>query len=84
MSLCGQMSGNPRYTMLLIGMGFRSRSVSPVDVAEIKQVCRRVSVGQCRAVTRRAMAMDTAREIGIFLREEFRKVTPEFEALSPI
>ena len=28
-SMCGQMSGNPLYTMLLLGMGLRRFSVTP-------------------------------------------------------
>ena len=28
-TMCGQMSGNPIYTMLLLGMGLRHFSVSP-------------------------------------------------------
>ena len=45
-SMCGQMCGNPLYTMLLLGMGLRSLSVTPAAIPEIKQVCRRVSI--CR------------------------------------
>ncbi len=30
--MCGQMSGNPLYTMLLLGMGLRRFSVSPAAI----------------------------------------------------
>ena len=39
-NMCGQMSGNPVYTMLLLGMGLRQFSVTPSAVPEIKHVCR--------------------------------------------
>ena len=39
-NMCGQMSGNPLYTMLLLGMGLRSFSVTPAAIPEIKRVCR--------------------------------------------
>ena len=39
-NLCGQMSGNPVYTMLLLGMGLRQLSVPPSTIPEIKKVCR--------------------------------------------
>ena len=48
-SMCGQMCGNPMYTMLLLGMGLRSMSVTPAAIPEIKQVCRRVSIADLRA-----------------------------------
>ena len=47
-SMCGQMCGNPLYTMLLLGIGLRSMSVTPAAMPEIKQVCRRVSISGMR------------------------------------
>jgi len=75
--LCGQMSGSPAYTMLLLGMGLRSLSVPPSAIPEVKKICRSVTVGQCRSVAQRAMAMENAAEIDAYLREELRKVAPE-------
>ncbi|MBC8355411.1 MAG: phosphoenolpyruvate--protein phosphotransferase [Planctomycetes bacterium] len=77
-SVCGQMSGEPRYTMLLLGLGLRTLSVPPSAVPEIKKICRSISITQCEEVARRAMTMDSAREIDTYLREELRKVAPEF------
>jgi phosphoenolpyruvate-protein phosphotransferase (PTS system enzyme I) len=77
-SVCGQMSGEPLYTMLLLGLGLRTLSVPPSAVPEIKKICRSVSIPQCEQVARRAMTMESAREIDTYLREELRKVAPEF------
>lgn len=79
-SLCGQMSGNSMYTMLLLGLGLRSLSVPPSAIPEIKKICRSVTVAQCEVIAKRALSMDNAREIDNFLREELKKVTPEFVA----
>lgn len=76
-SLCGQMSGDPAYTMLLIGLGLRSLSVPPSAVPEIKTVCRNVSARQCETLARRALGMESAREVDAILRDELRKVAPE-------
>ena len=75
-TVCGQMSGEPTYTMLLLGLGLRQLSVPPSAVPEIKKVCRSVSMPQCAAVAARALTMDNAREIETYLREELRKVAP--------
>ena len=48
-SLCGQMSANSTYTMLLLGLGLRQLSVSAAAVPEIKRVCRSVTIAQCEA-----------------------------------
>ena len=76
-NLCGQMSGHPLFTMLLIGLGLRSMSVRPGSLLEIKEICRSVTLEQCRQVAEHAMQMESAREIERFLREELRKVLPE-------
>jgi phosphotransferase system enzyme I (PtsI) len=79
-SLCGQMSGSTLYTMLLLGLGLRSLSVPPSAISEVKRVVRAVSIPQCEAVSRRALTMDSAREVDKFLQEELRKVVPEVNA----
>lgn len=75
-SLCGQMSGSAHYTMLLLGLGLRSMSVPPSAISEVKRVIRAVSIPQCEAISRRALTMDSAREVDKFLQEEMRKVVP--------
>jgi phosphotransferase system enzyme I (PtsI) len=76
-SMCGQMCGNPMYTMLLLGMGLRSLSVTPAAIPEIKQVCRRVSIATCERVAERALTMESARDVRAFLKEELAKALPE-------
>ena len=46
------MSGIRCYTMLLLGLGLRSLSVTPTAVPEIKQVCRSVSIERVRTCRR--------------------------------
>ena len=79
-SLCGQMSASPIYTMPLLGLGLRSLSVPPVAIAEIKNVCRAVTLDQCEQVAKTALAMDSAQEITRYLKEELRRAVPR---LSP-
>jgi phosphotransferase system enzyme I (PtsI) len=75
-TMCGQMSGNPTYTMLLLGMGLRQFSATPAAIPEIKQICRHVTIPQCRAVASRVMSMENARDITNFLREELKRRVP--------
>jgi len=75
--LCGQMSSNSLYTMLLLGLGLRSFSCSPSVLPEIKKVCRSVDLPLCQEVTRQALQMDCARDIRSLLRERLRTVVPE-------
>jgi phosphotransferase system enzyme I (PtsI) len=76
-STCGQMCGNPLYTMLLLGLGLRSLSMTPAGIPEIKQVCRRVKIADCQRVADRALEMESARDVRTYLKEELSRVMPE-------
>jgi phosphotransferase system enzyme I (PtsI) len=73
-SLCGQMSSEPVYTVLLLGMGLRELSVPPGSIPKIKRVCRSVTVAECETIAARAMSLDNALDIEAFLHEEFQKL----------
>jgi len=77
-SMCGQMSGNPMYTMLLLGMGLRCLSATPAAIPEVKRVCRSVSIEHCESIAKRVSSLEDARQIKTFLKEELSKVFPEF------
>ncbi|MEM1446566.1 MAG: phosphoenolpyruvate--protein phosphotransferase [Planctomycetota bacterium] len=76
-SLCGEMAGQPEFTMLLLGLGLRRFSMTPPAIPEIKQVLRAVSVDQCRRVARKASQFDTDREVLNYLRDELGRIMPE-------
>ena len=73
-NVCGQMSGSVMYTQLLLGLGLRQLSVPASAIPEVKQVCRSVSVAECRVIAERALAMDSAREVKVFLRDQMRRL----------
>jgi phosphotransferase system enzyme I (PtsI) len=77
-SMCGQMCGNPLYTMLLVGMGLRSLSVTPSAVPEVKRICRSVSLEHCRKIADQVRTLESARDVKTYLKEELSKVFPEF------
>ncbi|MEM7626513.1 MAG: phosphoenolpyruvate--protein phosphotransferase [Planctomycetota bacterium] len=76
-SLCGEMAGQPEFTMLLLGLGLRTFSMTPPAVPEIKRLIRGVSIDQCRRVARKAVTFDSDREVLNYLRDEVNKVMPK-------
>jgi phosphoenolpyruvate-protein phosphotransferase (PTS system enzyme I) len=72
-SMCGQMSGSPLYTMLLLGMGLRKFSLSPSSIPEVKNLCRNVTLAECQAVAARVKMMENARDVRSYLKEEAKK-----------
>jgi phosphotransferase system enzyme I (PtsI) len=75
--MCGQMSGQTKFTMLLLGLGLRQFSVTPTNIPEIKKVCRSVTIEQCERLSDKVMNMENARDIESFLKEELKKTVPE-------
>ncbi|MFB3893397.1 MAG: phosphoenolpyruvate--protein phosphotransferase [Phycisphaerae bacterium] len=76
-SLCGEMAGDPQFTLLLLGLGLRTFSCTPPAIPEIKKVIRSVTLEQANEVARRVMDFDSDKEIVNYLRAETRKVLPE-------
>jgi len=76
-SLCGEMSGQPEFTMLLLGLGLRVFSITPPAIPEVKKVIRSVSIDQCRRLARKVVTLDSDREIHNYLRGEVRRILPE-------
>ncbi len=79
-SLCGEMAGQPEYTMLLMGLGLRTFSMNHHAVPEIKRIIRSVTLEQATMVARQALRLDTDRQILSYLLEETRKVLPGFSS----
>jgi phosphoenolpyruvate-protein phosphotransferase (PTS system enzyme I) len=76
-NVCGEMSGEPIYTLLLLGMGLRQLSVTPHNIPEIKKIIRSVSLDEARQVAREALGLETARDVNNYLREQTRRILPE-------
>ncbi|KPK85421.1 MAG: phosphoenolpyruvate-protein phosphotransferase [Phycisphaerae bacterium SM23_33] len=76
-SLCGEMAGQPEYTLLLIGMGLRTLSVAPPAIPEVKQLVRSMTMEHARRVARTVMAFDNDKQIVSYLRDQSRQVMPE-------
>ena len=78
-SVCGQISSDPIYTPVLVGLGLRELSITPHLVPEIKQVIRCLTIDQAREIARRIESFDVARDVETYLREELKKICPEYE-----
>jgi len=75
--LCGEMAGQPEYTMLLLGLGLRSLSLTPPAIPEVKKTIRAVSIDHCRQVAQKVRGFDSDREIFNYLRGELHRVLPD-------
>jgi phosphotransferase system enzyme I (PtsI) len=76
-SVCGEMAGDPLYTLLLLGMGLNTFSMNGPDIPECKRIIRSTTLEHAKQVARRVMSFDSERQVMHFLREETRKIIPE-------
>jgi phosphotransferase system enzyme I (PtsI) len=76
-SVCGEMSNNPAYALLLAGMGIRTLSLAPAAIPILKKAIRSVTIGQCEAMAWRALRLSTAREVDAFLMNQLAGLVPE-------
>jgi len=76
-SVCGEMAGDPLYTLLLMGLGLTTFSMNSPDIPEVKRIIRSTSLAHAKEVARRVMSFDAERQINNYLRDETRKILPE-------
>ncbi len=75
-NVCGEMSGEPLYIPLLVGLGLRQLSATPRKIPEIKRVIRELRVAEAEEVARNALSMETASQVSSYLRDHLRKILP--------
>jgi phosphotransferase system enzyme I (PtsI) len=76
-NVCGEMSGEPIYTLLLVGLGLRQLSATPHNIPEVKKVIRSITIGEAEQVAREVTRLETARDVTSYLREQTRRLVPE-------
>jgi phosphoenolpyruvate-protein phosphotransferase (PTS system enzyme I) len=76
-SVCGEMAGEPIYTLLLLGLGLNNFSMNGPDVPEVKKIIRSTTAEHARQVARKVLSFDSERQVSHYLREETRKIIPE-------
>ncbi|WP_153555470.1 phosphoenolpyruvate--protein phosphotransferase [Roseimaritima sediminicola] len=76
-AVCGEMSSRPARALLLIGLGVRSLSVPPNALPKVKKAIRTVSIQECEEIAERAMTLESAREVDIYLADRLRELVPE-------
>ncbi|MBL8848145.1 MAG: phosphoenolpyruvate--protein phosphotransferase [Planctomycetaceae bacterium] len=76
-TVCGQMSSDPKFVPLFVGMGLRNLSATPQAVPEVKEVIRSLTIAHAEQIAASAMELDLARDIEGFLRGELKRICPD-------
>ncbi len=78
-AMCGEMSGDVVYALLLVGLGLTEFSVSPGVLPQIKEIIRSVDLDFAREVARTALSFSNPSRTLKYLREVTQKVLPDVE-----
>lgn len=62
-SVCGDLAAHPMAIPVLLGMGYRSLSMPPSEIALTREILDRLDLSTCEDVARAAMACATALEV---------------------
>jgi phosphotransferase system enzyme I (PtsI) len=84
-SICGEMAGEPKYVMPLLGMGVRALSVTPTLIPETRKIIGSVDIDTCQRVADKALEMECQQEIDAYLTEQAKPFLPQlFQTQGPI
>jgi phosphotransferase system enzyme I (PtsI) len=76
-TLCGEMAGQPRAFVLLLGMGLRRFSMSPAFIPTMKRLASVVSVADAERMLELVLKMKTTKQIKRYMDAQLRRIAPD-------
>ncbi len=67
--MCGEMAGDPKAAMLLVGLGLQEFSVSPAKLLRIRKIINEIDSNYAAEVAAQALTLGTAAEIEALLED---------------
>lgn len=77
-SICGEMCSEPIYAILLLGLGLRSFSVSPISIPTVKRLIRQLNMRNAREVAQTCLSYETHEETERFIASRVKNLLPDF------
>ena len=78
--ICGEMAGEPLYTLVLVGLGLDGLSMNPACIPRVKRVLRHVSRAQGALLIEKLLALPTSKEVSTAIDLEMRTLLPDLFA----
>ncbi|MDD5155826.1 MAG: phosphoenolpyruvate--protein phosphotransferase, partial [Candidatus Omnitrophica bacterium] len=72
--MCGEMSGEPAFALILLGLGLDEFSMPPSAIPEVKYVIRSVSYSQAQEFAKQALKLSTGKEVEEFSQSRLREI----------
>ena len=77
-SICGEMCSEPAYVLLLMGLGLRHFSLSPIAIPTVKRIIRQVTITEASEVAEQCLNSEQASESEVLLSRRASKLLPDF------
>ncbi|HRX15192.1 MAG TPA: phosphoenolpyruvate--protein phosphotransferase [Spirochaetota bacterium] len=75
-SVCGEIAGEPLYTMVLLGLGFRTLSMASTYMYPVKRIIRSVTIKECEELVDTLMNIETTSDADSYLQNYVREKFP--------
>ncbi len=76
-SVCGEMSSDINFTLLLLGLGLRNFSVVPFIIPDLKKLIRSVSIKEAQAIAEKVLTFDDSAACLEYLKSETQRFLPD-------
>ena len=76
--ICGEMAGDPRHAVLLVGLGVDEMSMSFFDLPRVKAAIRSVHHDHAREIATEVLAQPSAKAVKRILREQVDPLLPSY------
>lgn len=83
-TLCGEMAGQHRAFILLLGMGLTRFSMSPAFLPSIKQLAAQVSVVQAKQILAEALEQKTTNQVRQLLTDQLETIAPNLRLMESL
>jgi phosphoenolpyruvate-protein phosphotransferase (PTS system enzyme I) len=83
-TLCGEMAGQHRAFILLLGMGLTRFSMSPAFLPSIKQLAAQVSVSLAKKILAEALEQKTTNQVRQLLTEQLETIAPNLRLMESV
>lgn len=61
--MCGEMAGDPLFTIILVGMGLDELSMSSASIPKVKEVIRGINIREAKELVEKILTLQSADEI---------------------
>jgi len=72
--MCGEMAGEPSFSVLLLGLGLDEFSMPPQVIPELKYIIRSVRMKDAQEIAKTALSLSTGKEVEEFTQARLREI----------